>query len=432
MIPISSSTNLSIEKTAKLLQNLVDLKNNNKNIEYNIPEDISESIDNLLEAQQLFLKEIDDYLHRPSNFKHIDNIETVSTIVNTCPEFLATKDEGGWLPCHAAARAKCTIHSNSNSNSNSSYKHLLLFAGIGCDLDIGGKDKRGGLLMPNDFGWNTLHLIRDPNVFDALQKHNPSLFYKEDIQTYNLLHTAIGNWSVNLVQYFCELYPSYLHHQMNSHNGSLIHRVITRRKNSDESLKIVQYLLRQNVLYSVSNESIGGLFTKVPNRDGLVLNALVKRWGKREAWDCIEKALCVNNTNLDKLPILHQTIRYAPQYCTEVINRFPKSSSVIDCNDHNRLPIHVALETGMKWSLELSYLMKGSEGDLKEMDPKTKWPPFVLAAVGVGTSCDLRTIYQLIREYPEHVEMWCDGGGRYKHVHVQNSKRRKMNYWVSR
>ena len=135
-----------------------------------------------------------------------------------------------------------------------------------------------------------------------------------------------------------------------------------------------------------------------------------------DVWDCIEKALSTNNNHPDQLPILHQTILHTPEHCSQVINRFPDSVHVRDINNHNRLPIHVALETGMKSSLELTYLMKCSREDLREVDPVTKWPPFVLAAM--GTSCDLRIIYKLIREYPEHVEPWCDGVvGTWWHVH---------------
>lgn len=76
----------------------------------------------------------------------------------------------------------------------------------------------------------------------------------------------------------------------------------------------------------------------------------------REAWDCIEKALS-KQKGLNDLPfILHQTIQHAPEYVTEVMNRFPESIHV-HRDRHNRLPIHIALERGMKWSIELTYLL---------------------------------------------------------------------------
>lgn len=91
----------------------------------------------------------------------------------------------------------------------------------------------------------------------------------------------------------------------------------------------------------------------------------------------------------------------------------------------NRLPIHVALDTGMKWSLELQYLITTSQEYLKDDDPVTKWPPFVLA--GMGTSCDLRIIYDLLHNHPEHVER-SEDSSCYKYITSKNNhKKRKIN-----
>ena len=78
MIPISTSTSLSIEKAAKLLQNLVDLRDKGN---VDLPGDVFKSVDSLLQAQKRFTKEIDDYLLRAYTFIAEDGIETVTTIV---------------------------------------------------------------------------------------------------------------------------------------------------------------------------------------------------------------------------------------------------------------------------------------------------------------------------------------------------------------
>ena len=411
MIPISiaSSTILSAEKTTKLLSNLLELKDK-RNVE--LPDQISESINRLIKAQKSLVEKIDDYLHRPSSFTNEDNIDTVTTIVQTCPEFLATKNEWiGDLPCHSAAAAA----------TNSAHKYLLLFAEVGLQHSIGGKDSRGGLLTSGYEGHNALHHIRHSQVFDTLRKHYPPLFYRKDVKRYRLLHEAAFSQSLDLVKYFCNLDPSCLY-QITTHESFPvqielpIHHAIHRFKN-DESMEVVQYLLQKSVSYDISNKTIGGLFTKILHsdrnafmprrRNKWFLDLFVKKWGREEAWDCIERALSKNN-DLDKLPILHQTIRYAPQYCSEVINRFPISIHACDPNNNDRLPIHVALETGMRFSLELTCLTTNSREYLKDVDPVTKWPPFVLAAM--GTSCNLRTIYSLLHRHPEHVEMWCHHG----------------------
>lgn len=107
------------------------------------------------------------------------------------------------------------------------------------------------------------------------------------------------------------------------------------------------------------------------------------------------------------------------------MNRFPRSLYLRDSNDIHRLPIHVALEIGMKLSIELTCLIAASKEHLKEMDPVTKWPPFVVAAM--GDSCDLITIYRLLHDSPEHVEMRCNGIIKHNYIPLENCKRKKMN-----
>lgn len=72
-------------------------------------------------------------------FEDEDNVEMITTVVETCPKFLAPKDEDGMLPCHLAV-----IHV-----SYSAHKHLLLFGRIGFQHTIGGEESRGGLLYRN-------------------------------------------------------------------------------------------------------------------------------------------------------------------------------------------------------------------------------------------------------------------------------------------
>ena len=415
MIPITSSTTLSIEKTAKLLQNLINLKNKRS---IHLPEGISRYVDSLLQAQQILVQKIDDYLHQPEHFGDKDKFETVSTIVKTCPEFLATQYFGR-LPCHCAVA----------SVSKSSLKYLRLIANVGFQHKVGGNKMRGGLLMFKDAGCNLFQMITDIRVFNVLKNHNPPLFHIDDVQKYNLLHLAVQkNSSLDVVKYLCDLDPSCLY-QLDEYGALPLHCAIIqaptrygmKKGKYGTSLKVVQYLLQQSVSYSASNENIGGLFSKIPCSGTLSLDAMVEKWGRAKTWDCVERALS-KNKNIAKLPILHQTIYHTPHYCAEVINRFPSSVHVRDVNNSNRLPIHVALEIGMKWSIELTYLITSSQKYMREVDPVTKLPPFVLA--GMDKSCNLRTIYGLLHNHPEHVEMWCDGSEKYS---LEDCKGRKMN-----
>lgn len=143
MIPITSSTTLSIAKTAKLLQNLVDLKEE-RNLE-KLPDLVEVGIRKLLKQQQEFVKIIDDYMHLEDRGVDEVEIETLSTILEVCPEFLATMDEDECLPCHRAVQYSLPGYSKPPSTSKSTLTYFPLFADIGRQHGVGGKEGRGGL-----------------------------------------------------------------------------------------------------------------------------------------------------------------------------------------------------------------------------------------------------------------------------------------------
>ena len=396
MIPITDSTSLSIERTAKLLQSLVDFKD--KNVE--LPEMLRESVDHLLDAQQTFLKNIDTYLHSD----HKDELEILTAIVEPNPEFLATKDWSGMLPCHIEASKK----------TKSSYKNLKLYAEIGRKHNIGGEEMRGGLLTTYHNKRNTLHFFVHTEPFELLRETSPPSFYIEDVQKYQLLHCAASRCNLDLVKYMIRLDPSSLE-QKDGKQWLPIHYFL-RIFFHDNVQDVVQYLLQSSV---PSNETIGGLFTIHPQKKKFLINYMVDKMGMQKTWDCIERAFSKQRNNLPC--ILHQTMLHTPEYFSEVIKRFPESVHVRDKN--NRLPIHIALEQGMEWSSDLAYLLVTSQEHLKEVDPVTNWPPFVLA--GMGESCDFRIIYDLLRKHPEHVEK--SGDGKYIWEKRGNCRKRKWN-----
>ena len=82
MIQITSSTSLSIEKTAKLFQSLVDLKQ--ENVE--LPAQILESMNAL---QEKFMEDMDTFLHTAQIYEHGNDAElnTVKAIVETSWNF---------------------------------------------------------------------------------------------------------------------------------------------------------------------------------------------------------------------------------------------------------------------------------------------------------------------------------------------------------
>ncbi len=177
-------------------------------------------------------------------------------------------------------------------------------------------------------------------------------------------------------------------------------------------LRIMKYLIQKAVLYDASHAAIGGLFYK--NHYGLLLDFIVEKYGAEDTWSCIKRAL----SSFPNIPILHEIIRHSPQNFQNAITQFP--NSVLLRDSQNRLPIHVALECGMEWGPELVSIMNSNREHLKEVDPVTKWPPFVLAALDESSpSCNLSMILFLLREHPQHVQVFLSGRRK------KNKKRRK-------
>ncbi len=169
----------------------------------------------------------------------------------------------------------------------------------------------------------------------------------------------------------------------------------------DEEQKKNRLNIGKYLLYDASNNTIGGLFFK--NVDGLLLDLIVAKYGPEDTWCCIKRAL----SSFPNIPILHEIIRHSPQNFQHTITQFP--NSVLLRDSQNRLPIHIALECGMNWGPELVSMMHFNREHLKEVDPVTKWPPFVLAALDESSPCDLSTILFLLREHPQHVQVFLSG-----------------------
>ena len=303
MIPIATSTNLSIEKTAQLLQSLVDLKNQ-QNLK--LPDDLTKSVNALLNAQQSFVEEIDNFLHKENLYADGEDemeYKTVKTIVDSFPEFLAAKNMWGYIPLHHAAE---------HTELNAPNKYIKLFIDVGCKHNIGGKDSRGGLLVPSDVEdiENVedlpLDCIKDPQIFEMLRLMDPPLFNIEDVQKYYLTHKAINADSVYLetVKYLIDLDPSCVH-QKDEDNRLPIHCLLEWNSLHDDDgvQDMMQYIIQLSLSCSSSNQTIGGIFTTMPIKNDFTINVMVKQAGIETTWDLIEKALS-KHKNLDDLPCI--------------------------------------------------------------------------------------------------------------------------------
>ena len=191
---IPSPTSLSIQQTATLLQNLVDLQQSkNGDGAKLVPDHIENCVNKLLKAHTKFVQSIDEYMHLmdsqtsgiPYNRRDEDEFETVSTIVKTCPQFLATKDSNKEIPIHCYIRLGKQLQPN----------FIPLLAEAGHRIRIGGEKGRGGLLMNMSRETMTLKYLAkissSTDVWELLKNANPPLLLKEDICKKYLTHYAV-------------------------------------------------------------------------------------------------------------------------------------------------------------------------------------------------------------------------------------------------
>jgi hypothetical protein len=327
-------------------------------------------------AHKSFETGITKYIHK--NKRKDLQVKIVEKIVKASPEYLSMRNKKGNLPIHSAA-----IDGSSFSSTC-----VQFFAKAGMQHRVGGTSGRGGLTIKDSDGQRPLTTITfrgDVNSMKALQSFQPPLLKKKDVCRYQLLHFATTGNNLDMMKMMIVIDPAALY--ITSPSGKLpIHLTKT--------LKAANLLLKGATKYDRKHDSIGGLFAKT-SEGMMAITHMINTFGKEDTWRCIENALSLNYDT----PILHKAIIYAPEYINDIITRFPDTCFVHDKN--GRLPIHVALETGMKWSLTLSSMMNASMEHLRDVDPLTKLRPSALAAL--EPACDSRTINYLDSKYLKNV-----------------------------
>ena len=181
---------------------------------------------------------------------------------------------------------------------------------------------------------------------EKLKCADPPLLLKEDVRKFCLLHWAVNKESLEMVKYLVKLDPSCIYYNHSKYGIPLKQLRFYKDDNNAEKkkmnhLEIIKYLVHAAVSYDASHYTIGGLFVK-GNGDNLILDSLIEMYGQEDIWCSIKQAL----SSFNDLPILHQVIKHCPSNINHMIAKFPNAALVRD--DHNRLPIHIALEFGIE------------------------------------------------------------------------------------
>jgi hypothetical protein len=286
-----------------------------------------------------------------------------------------------------------------------SIKYLPILAKEGIKHNVGGIDKRGGLLLAYDLNdddnWNTLQLLVNITNDDAAnaipfdtacvnamkELRKAGLLVKTDVKY--LLYRACHPAAKMRFEYLAEWDPDSL--ITGTRKGvPHIHSII----NIDQCLPSFTMYLRTSLKYYPQH--IGCLFQKDNNGKTAVRSA-IEEHGVDEAFKAIKDCIPTDTT----LPILHHAAKDAPEYFNDFSVRYP---SAIYLRDENGRSFKQAKLAAFTYESDCLFFLTMTDDEIAEVDPVTKQYPFLTAAT-IGTG-DLSTVYFLLSKNPSLLDRY--------------------------
>eukprot|EP00979_Chaetoceros_neogracilis_P000181 scaffold56_cov195-Chaetoceros_neogracile.AAC.4 len=334
-------------------------------------------------------------LHRLKKSKPSEG--TVKQMVEGIPSSLSYKDDNTQLfPVQSAMW------------NIDSIKYLPLLAKEGIKHNVGGEDKRGGLLAadPSDGDdWNTLQVLVnssspsnaipfDTACLNAMKElRKAGLLVKTDIKEQELLYLACHPSSKMRFEYLAEWDPDSLMARTPQGLPS-VHHII----NTYQSLASFTMYLRTSLKYYPQH--IGCLFQKDDDGETAISSAIEKH-GIDKTFKAIKDCIPTDTT----LPILHHATKDAPEYFNDFSIRYPSAMYLRDGNGRSFKQSQLA--TGMKtFENDGLFFLTLTDDENAEVDPVTKQYPFLTAA-SVGTG-NLSTVYFLLSKIPSLLDRYSE------------------------
>jgi hypothetical protein len=336
-------------------------------------------------------------LHRLKTSKPSE--DTVKQMVEGIPSSLFYK---------CAARQRFPVQS-AVWNINS-IKYLPILAKEGIKHNVGGIDKRGGLLVtddPNDLNdddnWNTLLQLLvnigddsdvipfDTTCLNAIKElRKASLLVKTDIKEKGLLYLACQPAVKMRFEYLAEWESDSL--MTGTIKGlPYVHHVI-----ENQCLASFTMYLRASLKYYP--QQIGCLFQK--DSDGKTsIRCAIEKHGRDKTFKAIHDCIPTDTT----LPILHHAAKDAPEDFNDFSVRYPSAIYLRDENGRSFTQAQLAAGT-KTFENDCFFFLRLSDDEIAEVDPVTKQYPFLIAAT-VGTG-NLSTVYHLLSKNPSLLDRY--------------------------
>jgi hypothetical protein len=337
-----------------------------------------------------------EYLHKLEVKKPSD--KTLKKMIDAVPSSLSYKNEKGQLPIQTAVWYESSI----------AYIPLLAIEGV--RHNVGGGDKRGGLLAeypsPGNYRRNLLQGLvntntRVPsnpepddiaclNVIKELKESN--LFLKQDIQDYHLLTWSCHTASQLRFDYLAKMDPEGL--KYHRYKGQPL---INARIKWFPTIEPFQLFLATALKHHP--DDIGLLF-QTNNEGKTAFECALNKFGNDATFDAIEQ--CIPLDGAGQLPILHRVVVHAPQYSNEFGKRYPSAMFLRDNN--GRVLYQYELASGSRtYDQDSMFFLRMSDEQVREIDPGTYLYPFMVAAS--GETSDLSAVNYLLRSHPSLVGM---------------------------
>jgi hypothetical protein len=287
--------------------------------------------------------------------------------------------------------------------NRNSIKYLPILAKEGIKHNVGGIDKRGGLLVTDpgsDHNLTTLRLLAnigltsnaipfDTACLNAMKElRKADLLVKTDVK--DLLYLACRPAVKMRFEYLAEWESDSL--MTGTHEGlPYVHHVI-----EDQCLATFTMYLRASLKYYP--RQIGCLFQK--DSDGKTsIRCAIEKHGRDKTFKAIKDCIPTDTT----LPILHHAAKDAPEDFNDFSVRYPSAIYLRDENGRSFTQAQLAAGT-KTFENDCFFFLRLSDDEIAEVDPVTKQYPFLIAAT-VGTG-NLSTVYHLLSKNPSLLDRY--------------------------
>jgi len=342
------------------------------------------------EASQLITEATGMALNRLDETK--PSIEAVQKLVRAVPDALSYEDSEFMIPIQWA------VH---DANS---IKYIPVMAQEGVKNNVGGEDKRGGLLLEDLEGESVsetnvlqlLFVLKDESDASCLkiikELREMNLLLQSDIQEYNLLYCSCKPSASNIFQYMVQWDPDALRtHE--TFGLPLFHAVLS--KGVIRQGNFFEIFLKASIQHHPQH--IGLLFQK--DSDGVTAcEYAFSNIGKEQTFKSMQSII---PATMD-LPILHHVNRHIPQYINDFARWYP--SAIFQRDENGRTIKQDEIARGAKtFDSDAFFFINMTDDEIAAVDPLTGQYPFLTMA---ATASDVQSIFYLLRRNPSLIESY--------------------------